>query len=68
MKHVQSYHPDVVGLIETKIKPTKARRISKCFPLTWNFCNNNILSNRGRSWAAWYTNIWAGTASYVSLQ
>jgi len=67
-KHIQSFVPYVVGLIETKIKPNKSYRISKCFPTTWAFYNNNALSNRGRIWVVWDTAFWTGTILYVSLQ
>jgi len=67
-KHIQNLHPSVVGLIETKVKPSKSHRISKCIPPTWSFCNNYSYSNRGRIWVAWDTNIWAPSFQLVSLQ
>jgi len=33
MNHIQSHHPDVVGLIETKVKAIKHFRISNAFLL-----------------------------------
>ncbi|XP_020259351.1 uncharacterized protein LOC109835749 [Asparagus officinalis] len=67
-RHIHSLKPNVVGLLETKVKSAKAYRITKCIPSHWSYCNNYTASNKGRIWVAWDADVWNGTVISVTLQ
>lgn len=68
LKHIQNSHASVVGLIETKVRPVNSRKIIKCIPASWKFCNNYTYSNIGRIWVMWDENHWKGIIISISLQ
>ncbi|XP_020250141.1 uncharacterized protein LOC109827547 [Asparagus officinalis] len=67
-RHIKSLNPSLIGLLETKVKPAKSYRVSKCFPPHWSYCNNYTASSRGRIWVAWDAEVWNGTILSVTLQ
>lgn len=50
--------PSLVGLVETKVKESKAFRVIKCFPNHWIAFNNYNHSPRWRIWVGWDPHIW----------
>ena len=66
--HINKYHLSVIGLLETKVKSSKAERITGCIPSTWSYCANYEFSNKGRIWVFWDEAIWTGSVVSTSLQ
>ena len=40
MDHISKYVASVVGLVEARVKESKAFRIIRCLPQGWNHLNN----------------------------
>ena len=55
--HIQKLFPSIVGLIETKAKPSKSFRITKSLPANWNHTDNYDLTSKGRIWLSWMQQI-----------
>ena len=56
--HIFNLAPSIVGLVETKVGPYKAFRVTNTIPQDWNHVNNYSCSNKGRIWVCWNANIW----------
>ena len=57
--HMAKLSPNMVVLVETKIRPHKEYRIWKCIPRYWDFVNKYEFSNLGRIWICWCPKIWS---------
>ena len=66
--HIHTLSPSIVGLVETKVRPTKAYRVNKAIPHGWQFVNKYECSNKGRIWLCRNASIWLCIVLSVSLQ
>jgi len=44
--------------VETKVKRYKARRVVRCLPLGWSFCNNYDHAHNDIVWLCWNNAVW----------
>jgi len=66
--HIHKLKPSIIGLVETKVKPHKAKRILNCIPPGWGYTNNYAFSNEGRIWVLRYMHIWKCSIINLSSQ
>ena len=56
--HIHKLKPTMIGLVETKVRPHKARRVLNCVPQSWSYANNYTHSNKCRIWIFWSRQVW----------
>ena len=52
-KFIEINKLQMVGLVETKVRPHNSGKVQKRLKKGWHWINNNAASSRGRIWIGW---------------